>query len=577
MAIADTFEPGQGFMAKQVEGALRIQRERRVILADQPGAGKTLQAILACELDGLFDRRSNILILCNVTGCQLTWSPEIKKRIATQYDIVFADLTDTRGRKTMPSLQQRDDHLATSLIDADDTARPLIALANYEQLRWQIRKAPKVPTLWEIEWDAVIIDEAHLVLPTTVDKEEKLTQFWYGLGGLQYRNRLCGLCGEPHHPTDHDEDDFPGRRFSYREYTPIQLPISGTPDRGKLENRYGYWKWFWPTSHTDFLSWASGQFVITWEEVGWDRQRNRPTKVPVIGKLRHPDQWAFYDRQHVIRRTKQEMWVGMPEKIWPEGGGVDIPLTPTQQQAYDDYLDELEAKEQELIELGDEQAASALRLRFALRGRQMATATWDWVTTIGDDGREHETGTPKLLGRDGSSKLAWLLDWMEARGYTAENWDPTQGKVVIVSFFTEVLKWLQLELRSEGIESEILAGDTPLMEKQRIEGAFQRGGLRVVLLQGYLGVSINLDAADDMIFMDLVHDPDRIEQAEDRIHRASRMHHAFYWRLVAVGTIDQATVELVDARYKTTRASYDGSRGIEFARRMLGATPRGAR
>lgn len=553
MTIADTFPAGQGFMSLQIAGALRIQSERKVILADQPGAGKTLQAFLACELDGLFDRRSNILIMCNVTGCQLTWSPEIKKRVASQYPIVFADLTDTRGKKTMPSLQQREDRLASSLIEANEENLPLVTLVNYEQIRWVKDQAPKVPTLFEIEWDAVIIDEAHLVLPTTVDADTKLTQFWYGLKGLQYRER-----------------------FAERPYHPIQLAMTGTPDRGKLENRYGYWKWFWPTSYTDYLTWAQGQFHVTWEEVGWDARRKRATKIPVIGRLRHPDQWALYDSLHVIRRTKAEMWAGMPEKIWPEDGGVDLPLTPIQQQAYDDYLDELEAKEAELIEAGDEKAAQSLRLRFALRARQMATATWEWSTYIGPDGREHETGTPKLLGREGSSKLAWILDWMEARGYMPEGWDPSQGKVVLTSFFTEVLLWLQQELRAEGIEAEVLTGDTPLPEKQRIEAAFQHGDLRVVLLQGYLGVSINLDAADDMIFVDLVHDPDRIEQAEDRIHRASRMHHAFYWRLVSVGTIDQATVELVDARYKTTRATYDGRRGIEFARRMLSATPRGA-
>ena len=104
--IAHTFP--DGLRVKQVEGALRIKQKRRIVLADQPGAGKTAQALVALEMDGLFDRPSATLILCNVTGCQLTWAGELRNRLASQHDVVICDLTDTHGRKTMPSMAARD-------------------------------------------------------------------------------------------------------------------------------------------------------------------------------------------------------------------------------------------------------------------------------------------------------------------------------------------------------------------------------------------------------------------------------------------------------------------------------------
>jgi SNF2 family DNA or RNA helicase len=87
-----------------------------------------------------------------------------------------------------------------------------------------------------------------------------------------------------------------------------------------------------------------------------------------------------------------------------------------------------------------------------------------------------------------------------------------------------------------------------------------------------MGVGINLDRADDLIMLDSPYDPDRIEQIEDRVHRASSNHHVTIWNLIAVDTIDQAIMEKVSKRYETTRELMDGARGVEFARKILEMT-----
>lgn len=545
MTIAETFP--NGLRVPQIVGALRIQQQRRMLLADQPGAGKTAQAMVALEIDGLFERRSNILILCNITGCQLTWSPEIHRRVIEQYpNTVFADLTnpgrDRRGRakKTMPSVKQRDDALFTALTDAEETDAPLIVLANYESLQIAPGQQPKMVTMFGITFDAVIIDESHLVLPTEKDHIREVTQVWRGLMSL------------------HIKDDG------------IRLSLSGTPDRGRLERRYGHWKFLFPTQHQNYWGWAKSHFVVTYEKVGYNPKMNRDIMAAKVGKLRDPGTWKMFDEQRMIRRTKAEMLKGLPEKQWADDGGIDLPMTPLQQNAYDDWLADTQAKIEAALADEDDRTANGLRMQITTRLQQMATCTWDFVESDNGNGTVATHGVPRVAGRDASNKLAWILDWLDTRGYRqGEDFDIDGGKVVIVSYHVEVLKWLQAELAAEGMYAEVLAGETSAPDKSRIEQAFQRGELRIVLLSGFVGVSINLDAADDMIFVGLNHDPDRMEQAEDRIHRASRNHQVTYWRLISEGTVDTAVVQVIDSRYRNTRRTYDGDRGVEFARRML--------
>lgn len=527
MGIADTFE--NGLRTRQIVGALSIVQQRRVLLADQPGAGKTAQALFALEMAGMFARESATLVLCNTTGCQLTWAGELKHRLAGEHDVIVVDLTDTAGKKTMPSVAERNDALGRGIIEAADTGLPMIVLANFELVRWKMNQPAKMSNLFSIVFDAVVIDEGHLVLPTMVDADTKLTQFWFGLKRLQ-------LAPDP-----------------------ILLDMTGTPDRGKLWNRYGHWKFLHPDAHRSFWGWARMNFVVT--QGSWGGAE--------IGKLRNPLAWEAYDRQHMIRRTKAEMLEGLPPKQWAGDGGIDLPMTTSQAEAYEDYQGYLEQKEMALIADDKQGEAAALKLQFALRARQMATCTWAFTETQDAGGHTHSTGKPLVRGPEHSNKLAWLLDWLDARGFGDATVD--SGKVVIVSYFAEVLHWLAAELKAEGYhDTAIIDGSSSSDSKIDTEARFQRGSLPIVLLSGYMGVSINLDAADDCIFMDAVHDPDRMEQVEDRIHRASRNHVCTYWRLASLDTADMVVLQTLDTRYAETRKSYEGARGVAFARRMLG-------
>jgi SNF2 family DNA or RNA helicase len=125
------------------------------------------------------------------------------------------------------------------------------------------------------------------------------------------------------------------------------------------------------------------------------------------------------------------------------------------------------------------------------------------------------------------------------------------------------------ELASVGVHAVVLDGSVSSGQRANIQNDFQTGDLRVVLLSGSMGVGINLDAADDLILLDLPYDPDRVEQIEDRVHRASSNHQVTIWNVVAKDTIDQVILERVSKRYKITRELLDGSRGVDFAREVM--------
>ena len=93
--------------------------------------------------------------------------------------------------------------------------------------------------------------------------------------------------------------------------------------------------------------------------------------------------------------------------------------------------------------------------------------------------------------------------------------------------------------------------------------------VRIILLSGGMGVGIDLDIADDLIMIDLPYDPDRLEQIEDRVHRASNMHKVTIWHVLANNTIDVAIASVVATRRKTTRVLLDGVRGIDFSLKVV--------
>jgi SNF2 family DNA or RNA helicase len=486
----------------QVEAARRIQESRRILLADQPGLGKTLEVLGALELDGLLDRPSNILIVTPIINAQTTWLDSLERFVKPRYNIGIIDASKGSAAQKSKQFKQVFEDV------------PVFVVANHNALD-VTKSGARIPEIAATKYDAVIIDESHMVLP--IQNDRKLTNFWKGLQNIVIN------------PTG------------------IRVAVSGTPDRGKLENRYGTWRFLLGFGNTGSRwQWLEDNFWITEQRV------SRSRSIKATAGIKNQRDWLERDRIYMVRRTKAEVLPQLPPKRYVD---VEIELGSLQRTAYQRQ----QLKYEQIVEERQSDDPTADAMVFALRSRQQAICEWS------------EDFEPVVGGQ--SAKLEWLLEWLDERGFIEyDQMADNKAKVVIVSQFTKVLHWLQKELLTRGVTSEVLSGDASQTKRDWIQAQFQQGDLRVVLLSGTMGVGINLDKADDLIMLDLPYDPDRIEQIEDRVHRASSNHSVTIWNLIALNTIDHAIAEKVSKRFRLTRKLLDGSRGVDFARKILKMT-----
>ena len=477
----------------QRDAADRIALQQRILLADQPGLGKTLMVLGGLERAELFRIGKNILIITPIINAQTAWLDTIAKFVSPIHDVNVIDVS----RGTV--------HRKRAMIEDNLTGLCNIIIANHNAVDLMDSGELRVGSLDMVVFDAVIIDESHMVLP--IRDQRKHTRFWKGLVRIRTVEQ------------------------------PMRIAVSGTPDRGKLENRYGTWLFLdpWNTKKNKW-DWLADNFIM------YEQKVNKTRTVKMVGALRNQDTWLAKDRAMMIRRTKNEVLAQLPAKRY-----VDVEILPHDEQFKDYYKlrSEAEAKP----------TKNSLPLEpmvFALRARQIADCRWD------------KNWEPIVAGE--SAKYDWLDEWLDSRGY-ADN--SLEGKVVITSQFSKVLHWLQKRLALSGYIAEVLDGSTPQGKRDQLQRDFQEGELRIILLSGQMGVGITLDAADDLIMFDSPYDPDKVEQIEDRIHRASNMHQVTIWNLIAAGTIDQAIMEKMNKRYKVTRRVLDGSRGIDFERQVV--------
>lgn len=490
---------------------------REALLADEPGLGKTLQAIGAV-IEA--DVKGPILIMAPKTAAIVTWPHEIQKWAPNDRVTVATGPARPVRQEILADFDEQLDE-DWSMHDGKFGERHWI-IVNFEMLRVKYQldrdgnfikadspltnnRLAKVeyPELLDIQWSAVIIDESHKVLVAKSSEPKSFTMVRAGIG-------LLDVAPEG-----------------------LRIAMSGTPQRGKNEKLWGTLNWLRPDLYSSYWRWVDDWFVSFKDQYSVS-----------IGEVK--DEAAFYKdlSRLMIRRTKHEVAPELPAKQYRD---IYLPMLPKQAKAYE----QMERDAMAVLEEGEVNALGALAEMTRLK--QFASSY----------GSLDENGA--MVSALPSNKLEWILEWLEERR-------DADTKVIIASQFTRLINMFAEQLEKEKWDCHVLTGATPSGDRARMQREFQaEGGPRVFLLNTNAGgVSLTLDAADDVIIVDKTWNPDDQIQVEDRAHRVSRTDHSVtIWNLISEKTIEESIKATNDDREMKYKSVIDGQRGVSFAKKIL--------
>lgn len=531
----------------QLVGARYMIETGRALNGDQPGIGKTIQSIAALVEQ---DVQGGILILAPLKSTVAVWEPEIHKWLADQ-DVNY---TVTRASGLTPTRRQAALDAHAALVAADPSAMHFL-ICNAEMCRikkttacpakicdgdedWCPQKdkhkntsETRIPHLFNREWEAIVADETHKWLINT--RGNSASQVGYGF------TKLRSVEGSP--------------RYS----------LSGTPLKGKKYNLFGTLNWERPDVYTSKWRWIESYFDTQDGDYGGK----------LIGDLLEEEREAFFRSLDsiMIRRTKRELhdinpdWMP-PHKIYHD---VYVDMDPKQKRAYDAMLSGAR------VELASGTLEANGELAEMTRLKQFASCYGDLKNGVFQ---------PEMP----SGKFDWLLEFMEERGiescatvhYGKGNVGDLSDdvrKIVVASQFTKFINLWAAELVHRGIQCFVITGETKERDALQYVERFQNeDDVRVVLLNTMAGgVSITLDAADDVVLMDETWVPDDQEQVEDRVHRASRTDHQVdVWYVRSKDTIEEDIAMANIDKAENNHVTLDARRALEFARQAFATTIR---
>lgn len=548
LLLSEAPKSARALRSYQRAGVEFMRRNESVLLADSPGAGKTLQTIATMISS---DVQGDILVLAPSAAIQVTWPAEIERwapndeilkvtgaRPAREAQLALLQRQSTKKRRwVLCNIEMAKTKYHEKFVDEDGTVVPSHYKHVYPELfYYDYSSKQKNHRLWA----GIVVDESHRALITDKSQAYKQTQTRCGLTKLETAENAK------------------------------RIAISGTPFRGKLENLWGTLNWLFPKKYTSYWKWIDRWFDTQTEYFGGTN----------VADIKDGQKTAFYEAlaPFTLRRTKKEIAPDLPPKVYagsiPDGVNVEpgeeaglighwLEMAPKQKRAYNQMVEEA------IANLDNGTLVANGVLAELTRMKQFATSYGTLDIVLDSDGYE----IPKFCPALPSNKLTWLLEFLDelgiVKGAGAESED--DRKVVVASQFTSIIDLYAEALEKKGIKTLRITGKVKQADREAAVKSFQTNtGPQVLLLNTIAGgVSLTLDRADDLVILDETFIPDDQEQVEDRIHRVSRNHNVTIHYLRSLGTVEERIAKITHGRDDLQKQLLDGERGVDFARQVL--------
>lgn len=544
-------------------GARFIADSSAALVADDPGLGKTLEAmggLLEGEIAGPY------LVVAPKTAADTVWRRHINEWLPQghravilpelwqdrDYTIRITRYTDKTWLIVHPDILLVQSYYVCHICGKKTVENEKKKLECGKKIKGKLiphertRKTKKVlearyPKLFEIEWGAVIIDESHEML---IKRKGVPTQRRRGADLLNIR------------PSG------------------MKIAMSGTPFEDSPHLLWGTLNWLDPKSYSAFYRWAE-MFWTKGGYTGWE-----------IGEFREDREQLLWDslKSVCIRRTKAEVAKDLPPKMYvgthldPKDEstpvGIWLPMEGKQLDAYQ------QMEEQSLADLESGRIEAIYALEELTRLKQMACAYGDIETRVVNyvdkqTGRRVRGPKQFYVPQLPSNKFDWIVNSLEEWGYPRRPID----KVVIVSFYTGILNMMRKGIEKHFRRKEnnalctAITGLTPSHTRRSIIDEFDRrdrNSPQIMMLNVKAGgTAITIDSADRMIFISETRKPSQQLQAEDRIHRVSNPRHCMYYYLRSKDSVDVGTSIVNQQSERVRNRLLDERRGVAYVRQVL--------
>ncbi|MEV6098674.1 helicase-related protein [Nocardia sp. NPDC051981] len=531
---------------RAVYGELLPRIPLRFLLADDPGAGKTIMAGLYAKELLLRGDLARLLIIAPGSLVE-QWQDEL----ATKFGIT-AELLSRE--------------MISGLVDGNPFARYPMLIARMDQLA---RNDDLLTLLDESEWDLVIVDEAHRMSANWWAGELDTTRR-YELGqrlGTITRHLLL-MTATPHSGSESnfqafmallDPDRFEGEYRSGAHST----DTSGLMRRMVKEELLTFeGKPLFPERIAETVPYQlSDAEQHLYEEVtryvreemnraerlGSDNPRAR-----TVGFALTVLQRRLASSTHAIlrslQRRSQRLESKRREMLEPRYSRVENDLAAMTSWDRLADPDELDAEETERLEESVVDAATAAQTIAELDIEiAQLTELVNLARTVRDSGEDRKWSEVRSL----------LLDEPLLSGR-----DGTPRKLIVFTEHKDTLNYLTAQIRNVfGREDAVVTihGGTRRDERRTIREDFTHNpDVRVLVATDAAGEGLNLQSAHLMINYDLPWNPNRIEQRFGRIHRIGQRHTCRLWNLVAEDTREGQVFTRLLQKMETQRRAYGG-------------------
>jgi SNF2 family DNA or RNA helicase len=491
----DVMEDGDAdLFPHQRAGVEFLATARRALLADEPGLGKTAQAIRA--LKKLHDQGEQVfpaLVVCPNT---------LKKNWEREFDRWWPGVNVTVINGSATQRRAQFDQQSDVIVINWESLRTHSKLSSYGSIA--LARCPDckghdsriTPSrcevhqreLNEFDFKAVVADEIH----RSKDPKSKQTRALWAASG--------------------DAD--------------IRFALTGTPIAKDVVDLWPILHWLAPSEWPSKTKWIDRMI---------DTMLNAFGGMMVLGVKPHMENEFYASINPRLRRMlKSRVLPWLPEIITERR---DVEMGAKQAKAYKQMLEHMIALiEKEDGTVGDSVVAPN-PLTQALRLLQLASSYADVIV-------DPATGEEKVLLSDPSCKVDALMDDMK-------NGDFGEDSVAVCAVSRQLIEILSARLTKEGIEHGLITGAQNQDERQKSIDDFQNGKTKWILFTAQAGgVGVTLTKARRLVMLQRPWSLVDHKQALDRVHRiGSEIHDSvIITDYVTENTIEERVIQALDTK-----------------------------